>query len=470
MRCNPVVDTDAYKITHWLQRPVGINKFYSYGEPRLGGQHDEICFFGLQYILKEYFTRKVTTQDISRGFDLCKNVFGFENYFPKHIWEKVKELGYFPIRIKAVKEGTILPTSNVCFTIEATEDWFADMVSHFEDYLMWVWYSTAVATRAYNIKKDLKPTFSKAADNEFLGYTVNDFGLRGGMFREAASIGGAAHLIHFEGTDNLSAIQLIEDYYGSKGQYIGGSVWATEHSVATVWGPGEGEYDYVKAQLTRSDPNSIVSIVIDSYDADNFMKKVIVREDVKSLIMNRPGRVVFRPDSGDPLTNVCKYSEILGNNFGYSLNRKGYKVINNNIGLIQGDGMTEKSIPATYREYIKTGWSPENFITGSGGGLLVEGLTRDTDRWAIKVSYVEKDGEPVNVSKTPQSDMTKMSKPGMLKLTDVNKRFSTISSSKTTPVMFNSYIDSLELVFENGQIMREQTFEDVRKTALYYSK
>ena len=331
-------------------------------------------------------------------------------------------------------------------------------------------YPTAVATRALNIKQNLKPVFSKAADNEFLGYAVNDFGLRGGMFREAASIGGAAHLIHFERTDNLPAIQLIEDYYGSVGRYIGGSVWATEHSVATVWGPGEGEYEYIKAQLTRSDPNSIVSIVIDSYDADNFIKNVITREDVKSLIVNRPGRVVFRPDSGSPLNNVCKYSEMLGNSFGYSLNRKGYKVINNNVGLIQGDGMTENSIPETYREYIKTGWSPENFITGSGGGLLVEGLTRDTDRWAIKVSHVEIDGQSVNVSKTPQSDLTKLSKPGMLKLAEVNKRFSTISSAQTTKVMFNSYIDSLETVFENGEIMREQTFEDVRKTALYYLK
>ncbi len=290
------------------------------------------------------------------------------------------------------------------------------------------------------------------------------------MFREAAAIGGAAHLIHFEGTDNLPAIQLIEDYYGSVGKYIGGSVWATEHSVATVWGPGEGEYNYVKAQLTRANPNAPVSIVIDSYDADNFMKNVITRPDVKELIINRPGRTIFRPDSGDPLTNVCKYSEILGNSFGYNLNRKGYKVINHNIGLIQGDGMTEKSIPEIYREYIKTGWSAENFVTGSGGGLLVEGLTRDTDRWAIKVSHVEIDGEPVNVSKAPQSDMTKMSKPGKLKLAEVNKRFSTISSANTTPAMFNSYIDSLETVFENGQLLRDQSWEDVRKTALYYSK
>ena len=132
--------------------------------------------------------------------------------------------------------------------------------------------------------------------------------------------------------------------------------------------------------------------------------------------------------------------------------------------------MTEKSIPNIYKEYIKTGWSAENFITGSGGGLLVEGLTRDTDRWAIKVSHVEINGKSVNVSKTPKSDMTKMSKPGKLKLTETVNKFSTICSATTDPIMFNSYIDSLETVFENGKLIREQTFDEIRKIALTYTK
>ncbi len=136
---NPTVDTDAYKITHWLQRPEGVTAFYNYGEPRLGGQHNEICFTGLQPIIKKYFMSKITQENIERGAILSKNVFGFDNYFPKHIWEKVKELGYYPIRIRAVREGTILPVSNVVFTMEATEPWFANMISHFEDYLMWCW-------------------------------------------------------------------------------------------------------------------------------------------------------------------------------------------------------------------------------------------------------------------------------------------------------------------------------------------
>lgn len=459
MISNPVIDTDAYKITHWKQRPEGVTKFYNYGEPRLGGQHDEICFFGLQYIIKEYFMKSITKEDIEKGEQICRGVFGYGEYFPKEIWEKVRQLGYFPLKIKTVKEGTVLPTSNVCFTCESTEPWFADMVSHFEDYLMWCWYSTAVATRTFNIKLGIAPSFEKSSDFVNLDYAVNDFGLRGGAFKEAAAIGGMGHLVNFRGTDNIPAIYNMDHYYG---ETIGESVWATEHSVATVWGK-DREIDYVKAQLLRSDPNSTVSIVIDSYDSDNFIKNVIGHPEIKQIIMARPGRVVCRPDSGEPLRNVVKYSEMLGDIFGYSINQKGYKVIKENVGIIQGDGMTETSIPSLYSEYIKTGWSASNVITGSGGGLLTEGLTRDTDRWAIKASYVEINGEPVDVRKTPKTDMTKQSKSGLLKLHKSGHAFSTISSTKDG--IDNHYTDELVTIFENGELKFDQKFSDVRETA-----
>jgi nicotinamide phosphoribosyltransferase len=263
----------------------------------------------------------------------------------------------------------------------------------------------------------------------------------------------------------------VKDYYGVAG--VGASVWATEHSVATVWGPGKGEYEYLKAQLKRAHPDAIVSIVIDSYDADNFMKVVVADPEIRQMIIDRPGRTVFRPDSNDPLTNVCRYSEMLGNNFGYIINGKGYKVLNHNVGIIQGDGMNEKSIPEIYNEYIKTGWSAENFVTGSGGGLHTDGLTRDTDRWAVKVSHVEIDGASVNVQKTPKSDMTKASKAGKLILVrsqagNQKPAFATYSSKTTNPTMFGSYIDELEVVYENGKLMRDQSFAEVRKIANSY--
>ena len=250
MKFNPTIATDAYKITHWLQRPEKMTRFYNYGEPRLGGDNNKIVFFGLQYILKEYFTRKITSEDIEEGRRHSFSCFGFDHYFPTEIWEKVKELGYFPLKIKAVKEGTILPTSNVCFTMESTEPWFAPMVSHFEDWLMWNWYSCAVATRAYNIKKGILPSFEKSADNPFLQFAVNDFGYRGATFNEGACIGGAAHLISFDGTDNLHARKLVQDYYG--GVEYGNSVWACyddQTEILTTINKYYLKYEFIKNLL-----------------------------------------------------------------------------------------------------------------------------------------------------------------------------------------------------------------------------
>ena len=464
MKFHPTTATDAYKLVHWAQRPKGLTELMSYGEPRVGGQHSHVCFAGILPIIKEYFMTKVDDAEIAHGFKRSLNTFDNEKYFPKEIWEKVRDLGYYPLEIKAVKEGTVVPTGNVCYTIEATEDWFAPMVSHFEDWLMWCWYPTAVATRMYNIQKGIRTSFNESCDAPFMDYVVNDFGLRGAAGHEAACFGGMAALIFSNGSDNVPAMDFIEDYYGDDN--IGGSVWATEHSVATVWGPGNGEYDYLEAQLNEAGDDAIISIVIDSYDADNFMKIVVA--SFKDKIISRKGRTVFRPDSGVPLNNMIKYSEILGNIFGYHMNEKGYKIINHNVGLIQGDGMNENSIVEIYSEYIKTGWAAENFIVGSGGGLLVEGLSRDTDRWAVKCCHAVINEKSIDVRKTPKTDMTKQSKAGKLKLHKSGSAFITIQSSKETPTMFNGYTDELEVVYRNGKIYRNQSFESVRKIANSY--
>jgi nicotinamide phosphoribosyltransferase len=461
MKFHPTTATDAYKLVHWMQRPEGLTELMSYGEPRVGGQHKEIIFFGLQYLIKEYFMTIVDDAEIVHGYKRSLNTFGKKNYFAKEIWEKVRDLGYYPLEIRAVKEGTRVPTGNVCYTINATEDWFAPMVSHFEDWLMWCWYPTAVATRMYNIQKGIAIPFKESCDAPFLDYVVNDFGLRGAPGLEAACLGGAAALIFSNGSDNCPAMDAIEDYYNDA--KIGGSVWATEHSVATVFGPDQGEYDYLETQLDKAGEDAITSIVIDSYDDVNFIKVVV--KHFKDRIIARSGRTVFRPDSGVPLENVCKYTEMLANIFGYHINEKGYKVLNHNVGLIQGDGMNENSIVDIYTEYIKTGWAAENFIVGSGGGLLVEGLSRDTDRWAVKCCYAKIDGLSVDVRKSPKGDMTKASKAGKLKLHAVDDSFITIQSSKEQFGENNGFHDALELVYKNGKIYRDETFSEIRKTA-----
>ena len=456
-------DTDAYKIVHWLQRPQNITKLYSYGEPRVGGKDKEVCWVGLQPIIAQHF-KVPTLEDIEEGQEEATSTFGESLFYNKQAWEKVHRLGYLPIKVMSVPEGTIIGEGNACYTIESTEPWFANMLSHFEDHLMWTWYSTGVCTRSLNIKRAIVPIFERSCDDAAvsLPFAVNDFGLRGATFFEGAAMGGMAHLVHFEGSDNMPASRMIKDFYGMKGRAK--SVWATEHSVATCYGPGRGEYDYVIAQLSQF-KHMPKSIVIDSYDADNFMLNIVGSQEVKDLISAHPGRIIWRPDTGKPLTNVCKYSDILGSHFGFTVNSKGYKVLNQNQALIQGDGMNEQSIPELFSEYIKTGWAANNICTGSGGGLLEEGLTRDTQRWAVKASYGEKDGVPFDIRKSPKTDMTKASKGGRLKVHPMGMGgFMTIESSKETPQQFAAYNDCMRTLYHNGDYFPD-SFENVIQRA-----
>lgn len=463
MRKNITIDTDAYKLTHWLQRPKDITKLYSYGEPRKGGFFKNICYMGLAIDVQEHLLTPVTKAMIEEGQEESFYTFGTPDYFNTEAWTKVMKLGYHPIKIMSIPEGSIIPEGNVCFTIESTEPWFANMLSHYEDLLMWSWYISDVCTRAYHIKKNITPYFEKTCDNPhaILPYAVNDFGLRGAQGYEAAIRGGIAHLVHFEGSDNMPASRMIKDFYGYKGRAK--SVWATEHSVATAFGPGRGEYEYVISQLSQH-TDKTKSLVIDSYDADNFMLNIVGSEEVKALVKAHTGRIVWRPDSNIPINNALRYSDILASHFGITVNRKGYKVINENTGLIQGDGMNEESIPQLYKDYTNSRWAAENLLTGSGGGLLVENLTRDRQRWAIKASYGEKNGVPFDIRKTPKSDMTKMSKGGKLKAHKTNSGWITIESSKETESMFNAYADSLKPLYNKGEYYPVK-FEDIINNA-----
>lgn len=290
-------------------------------------------------------------------------------------------------------------------------------------------------------------------------FAVNDFGMRGATGHEAASRGGAGHLIHFAGSDNEPGMTALYDYYGCQDRLK--SVWATEHSVETAYGDGEGELDYLRAQLTRAPKDKIISTVMDGYDSDNFVQNVVGNEDIKALIKERTANLMLRPDSGDPKTNVLKYLDMLGGIFGYHINGKGFKKLSAPIGIIQGDGMDEHSIPDLYREVTHAGWSAENLVTGSGGGLLQVDVNRDTQRFAIKASYHETgEGVPHNMKKNPATDHTKKSKSGILKLHQTTRVFMTLQSSMLTPAEFNGYTDSLETVFDNG-VLKEETFSNI---------
>ncbi|MBS9337576.1 nicotinate phosphoribosyltransferase [Fructobacillus parabroussonetiae] len=445
MPMNLILATDAYKLTHHLQYPQNINKLYSYGEARVGGLYPTISWFGLSMILHDYFQTKVTTEMIDEAEKVAEETFGTKTYFNRPVWEKVRDLGYFPVRIKALPEGLEVPTGTALFTIESTADWFATSLNALEVMLMHVWYPTTIATNSLYIKKRLLPLVEKTGNVDLLPLMVNDFGLRGATSLQSGQRGGAAHLLHFRGSDNLAASNYFEQVYGRAGRAQ--SIWATEHSVATAYGSGQGEFDYLNAQLDRTPDDAPVSIVIDSYDTFHFVREVVGSAAMVDRIKKRPGRVVLRPDSGDPITMDLAVLDILADIFGTEVNEKGYKVLKHNVGLIQGDGMKADTIIKLYEALIEKGWSTDNLVVGSGGGLLQEGFTRDTERFAIKAAYAHTvDGEDLAIKKQPKTDLTKASKAGLLKvIVDDSGQLQTVPQSQPGK-------DLLQTVYEDGQI------------------
>ncbi len=381
---NVILATDAYKLTHHLQYPAQLTKLYSYGEARVGGQYEQVSWFGLQMILDAYFRQPITDEMIDEAARVSELTFGTAAFFNRSVWEKVRDLGYFPVKIKALPEGMTVPVGNALFTIESTADWFATSLNALEDVLMHVWYPTTIATNSMVIRQRLTPLFEQSGTPDNVALAVNDFGLRGATSLESAKRGGAAHLLHFRGSDNMAASAYFDSVYGVPGRAL--SVWATEHSVATSYGADAGEFVYVHAQLDRAPDDAILSIVIDSYDALNFVKNVIGSPEIKARIMAREGRIVLRPDSGDPLTIDLQVLDLLADIFGTTTNDKGYRVLQHNVGIIQGDGMKADTIIALYEALMAAGWSADNLVVGSGGGLLQEGFTRDTARVASKAA------------------------------------------------------------------------------------
>lgn len=439
---NLILATDAYKLTHHLQYPAQLTKLYSYGEARVGGQNEQVSWFGLQMILQAYFTQPITDDMIDAAARVSELTFNTTAYFNREVWEKVRDLGYFPVKIKALPEGMTVPTGNALFTIESTADWFATSLNVLEDVLMHVWYPTTIATNSMVIRQRLAPLFEKSGTLANLAVAVNDFGLRGATSLETAKRGGAAHLLHFQGSDNLAASAYFESVYGVPGRAL--SVWATEHSVATAYGPGSGEFDYVNAQLDRAPDDAILSIVIDSYDAINFVKNVIGSPAIKARIMARSGRIVLRPDSGDPQTIDLEVLALLADIFGTTQNAQGYRVLQHQVGIIQGDGMKADTIVALYEALLAAGWSADNLVVGSGGGLLQEGFTRDTERFAIKAAYAElANGQTINIQKVPKTDASKASKAGLLKVIRRAGQLVTVAQSEPGE-------DLLTTVYENG--------------------
>jgi len=461
---NLVLLADAYKYAHHKLYYPGTTQIYSYLESR-GGMFDETVFFGLQYFLKEYLQGQAfTQQDLDEAEGFLPQVFGRDDVFDKSKFQYIldKYDGRLPVRIKAVAEGTVVPTHNVLMTIENTDPECFWLTNFLETLLMQVWYPSTVATLSNQVKKVVTQYYTETATEGAeagIDFVLNDFGFRGVSSVESAKLGGAAHLLSFNGSDNLAGSGMAINYYNAQKVY-GLSIPATEHSICTLLGK-EGELEIFRHVL-RTFPEGVVACVSDSYNIFKACEDYW-GEELKAEILNRKGTLVIRPDSGDPVMTLLRIFEILFQQFGYTVNAKGYKVLPSQVRVIQGDGVNYNSIIGIYEALKAHGISAENLALGMGGALLQK-VDRDTQRYAFKCSDAVVNGKEINVEKSPtemdaQGNITgsfKKSKSGRLKLVKAGGKYQTVNENS------NDLPDHLITVFENGELLNQISFEQAR--------
>ena len=464
-RENLILLADAYKYAHHKLYYPGTTQIYSYLESR-GGMFSETVFFGLQYFLKEYLQGKAFTQkDLDEAEGFLLQVFGRDDVFDKSKFQYIldKYDGWLPVKIKAVAEGTAVPTGNVLMTIENTDPECYWLTNFLETLLMQVWYPCTVATLSNQVRKVVTQYYKETAtagSEAGIDFVLNDFGFRGVSSVESAKIGGAAHLLNFNGSDNLAGSGMAINYYNAQKVY-GLSIPATEHSICTLLGK-DGELEVFKHVL-KTFPTGVIACVSDSYNIFKACEEYW-GEDLKAEILNRKGTLVIRPDSGDPVMTLVKIFEILLDKFGYTVNEKGYKVLPPQVRVIQGDGVNYEAIKTMYEALKQHSISAENLVLGMGGALLQK-VDRDTQRFALKCSSAIIDDKEVRVEKSPTemdangniAESFKKSKAGRLKLVKINGDFKTVNESDN-----DGLADELRTVFENGKLVNEISFEQVR--------
>ncbi|HEX4183621.1 MAG TPA: nicotinate phosphoribosyltransferase [Caulobacteraceae bacterium] len=453
-----ILNTDSYKHSHFLQYPPRTTRISSYVEARRGGDYPEAVVFGLQAFLKAYLTRPVTAAEVEEGAALAR-VHGIP--FNEAGWRLLVErhAGRLPLEIRAAPEGTILPQGQVMVEVVNTDLDFYWLTSFIETALLRaIWYPTTVATISWRIRKlvggYLERT-SDAPDGPALDFALNDFGSRGVSSLESAGLGGMAHLLSFDGTDNLAGVVAATRFYDAP--ITARSLPAAEHSTITAWGQAR-EADAYRNMIDQFAPAfPVFAVVSDSYDLDHAVK-VLWGRDLKSAVDACGSRLVVRPDSGDPVEVVEATIESLMAAYGSTTNAKGFRLLPPHVRVIQGDGVEEASIDRILARLEAVGISAENVVFGMGGGLLQK-CNRDTLCFAMKCSAAEIDGTWRDVHKRPATDLAKASKAGRLSLIrDQDGGFATVRTDQ-----LDGRPDLLRPVFRNGEALATETFSQIQR-------
>lgn len=466
MQSNLILDTDSYKASHWLQYPPGTTQVYAYIEARASHVDgvDATLFFGLQAFLKTYLSRPVGADDLAEARELFAahgepfNLDGWQHILDRHG-------GWLPVEIRAVPEGSRVPLRQALVTIENTDPAVPWLTSYLETALLRaIWYPTTVATISRTAKETLRAALERTSDDPAasLAFKLHDFGARGVSSAESARLGGMAHLVNFMGTDTVEAIRAIRACYGPADGMPAFSVPAAEHSTMTMWGEA-GELDAYRNMVRRfGRPGAIYSVVSDSWSLARAVDEHWGRT-LRDEVLAAGGTLVVRLDSGDPIDSIRYALESLGHSFGFSINGKGYRVLDN-VRLLQGDGIDLSSLAHLCTAIADAGWSLDCFGTFGMGGALLQKVNRDTFSFAQKASWGVVNGEARAICKRPQGDPGKASKAGRI-ASHRHRGDGRWCTAIEGTLDAGEWQPMLEPVWRDGKLLREQDFADVRARA-----
>lgn len=425
LKINPLLLTDFYKTTHYEQYPKDLTKMVSYFTPRMSrlNGEDKLIMFGLQAFCKEFLVEHFNKnffdipkdKVLSQYKKILDNTLGVGTYDLNKI-ERLHYLGYLPLEINAIPEGSRVDMKVPMIEITNTHPDFVWLVNTIETPLCaYLWHAMVSANVGYRYRKIVDKYYDISVDDDVpRARALGDFSMRGQESIESAIISSAAWLLSFLNTATIPAIPWLEKYYNCncENEQVGFGAISTEHSVmCSNYAIDGDEISHIRRLLTKVYPNNNFSMVSDSYNYWNLVDSILPQLHEEILMHN--GCLSIRGDSGDPVQIVTETVFHLWEQFGGTINSKGYKVLNPRVKAIYGDSITPDRAIAIYEILIKNGFAC-NCVSLGVGSFSMQCLedekgfhpyTRDTYSIAVKATYAEdKDGKPIMIFKNPITD------------------------------------------------------------------
>ncbi len=487
MYINPLTAIDFYKSDHRRQYPAGTTELYSNFTARSSHlanipkeyYENKVVFFGLQYFIKDFlidiwnnnFFKKSKSEVLKSYKRRMDYALGKDTIELTHI-SALHDLGYLPLKIKALPEGMRVPIGVPLLTVVNTHPDFFWLTNYIETALScYLWKPITCATIAFAYKKLLSnfATLTGTSTN-FIDFQAHDFSFRGMSGLHDGAVSGAAHLTSFVGTDSVHAIDFIEEYYNADvtKELIGCSVPATEHSVMCM-NMKDNEFKTFHYLMTELYPTGIVSIVSDTWDLWKVINEYIVA--LKDTILKRNGKLMIRPDSGDQVKIIAgdknaaidstEYKgivEYLWEIFGGTITSTGYKLLDQHIGVIYGDSITLDIAEKVLIELEAKGFASGNIVFGIGSHTYQQ-INRDDFGLAMKATSGVVNNERRSIFKSPVTgpDFKKSAK-GLLR----------VEKNGDSLILYDEQSEKqeaqgmLQCIFLNGEIKNIISFSEIR--------